>query len=49
MFLGLNQYFVALDVGNGKMQWCAFHKEPQRNTDAPRGNSLSLVINVLAN
>uniref|UniRef100_A0A2N9FT98 FAD-binding domain-containing protein n=1 Tax=Fagus sylvatica TaxID=28930 RepID=A0A2N9FT98_FAGSY len=42
VFPGLNQYFVALDVGNGKMQWYAFHKEPQRNTDPPRGNSCLL-------
>jgi zeaxanthin epoxidase len=50
VFLGLNQYFVASDVGNGKMQWYAFHKEPQSNTDPPTGNSLSLSHdNVLAN
>ncbi|OVA20868.1 Monooxygenase [Macleaya cordata] len=37
VFLGLNQYFVALDVGGGKMQWCAFHKEPPGNYDPPEG------------
>uniref|UniRef100_A0A7N2M104 FAD-binding domain-containing protein n=1 Tax=Quercus lobata TaxID=97700 RepID=A0A7N2M104_QUELO len=36
VFLGLNQYFVALYVGNEKMQWYAFHKgRPQRNTTDP--------------
>ncbi|KAF8403897.1 hypothetical protein HHK36_012003 [Tetracentron sinense] len=39
VFLGLNQYFVASDVGGGKMQWYAFHKEPPGNTDPPRGKS----------
>ncbi|KAA8515722.1 hypothetical protein F0562_018667 [Nyssa sinensis] len=34
-FLGLNQYFVASDVGKGKMQWYAFHKSPM-NADPPR-------------
>nr|GEU47031.1 zeaxanthin epoxidase, chloroplastic-like isoform X2 [Tanacetum cinerariifolium] len=33
VFLGVNQYFVACDVGNGKMQWYAFHKEPPRLSD----------------
>ncbi|BFG20088.1 hypothetical protein CerSpe_063620 [Prunus speciosa] len=28
VFLGLNQYFAALDIGNGNMQWFAFHKQP---------------------
>ena len=27
VFLGNGQYFVSSDVGNGKMQWYAFHKE----------------------
>ncbi|XP_075636939.1 zeaxanthin epoxidase, chloroplastic-like [Castanea sativa] len=43
VFLGLNQYFVALYVGNGKMQWYAFHKEPQRNTDPPIGKKKRLL------
>ncbi|KAM0072090.1 putative zeaxanthin epoxidase [Helianthus debilis subsp. tardiflorus] len=33
VFLGQNQYFVASDVGNGKMQWYAFHKEAPRSID----------------
>ncbi|GAB4819653.1 hypothetical protein N2152v2_006699 [Parachlorella kessleri] len=28
VFLGNGQYFVSSDVGGGKMQWYAFHKEP---------------------
>ncbi|WVZ02759.1 hypothetical protein V8G54_023565 [Vigna mungo] len=31
VFLGMNQYFVATDVGHGKMQWYAFHAEPPSN------------------
>ena len=38
MFLGLNQYFVASDVGNGKMQWYAFHGEPPSSADSLGGN-----------
>lgn len=37
MFLGFSQYFVASDVGAGKMQWYAFHREPPGNTDPPSG------------
>ncbi|KAF7835963.1 zeaxanthin epoxidase, chloroplastic-like isoform X2 [Senna tora] len=33
VFLGLNQYFVASDVGHGKMQWYAFHGEPPSSTN----------------
>ncbi|KAK9283022.1 hypothetical protein L1049_011249 [Liquidambar formosana] len=43
VFLGLNQYFVASDVGNGKMQWYAFHKEPPMKTDPPRGKRKRLL------
>lgn len=43
VFLGLNQYFVASDVGNGKIQWYAFHKEPPNNTDPPRGKKKRLL------
>ncbi|KAK1266443.1 hypothetical protein QJS04_geneDACA016297 [Acorus gramineus] len=43
VFLGLNQYFVASDVGNGKMQWYAFHKEPPGNTDPPNGKKRRLL------
>ncbi|KXZ43514.1 hypothetical protein GPECTOR_88g457 [Gonium pectorale] len=34
VFLGNGQYFVSSDVGNGKMQWYGFHKEPAGGTDA---------------
>ncbi|CAK9177405.1 unnamed protein product [Ilex paraguariensis] len=44
VFLGLNQYLVAVDVGKGKMQWYAFHKEHSINSDPPSGNSLSIQI-----
>lgn len=37
MFLGHKQYFVASDVGAGKMQWYAFHKEPPGGVDGPQG------------
>ncbi|EFJ45294.1 hypothetical protein VOLCADRAFT_75879 [Volvox carteri f. nagariensis] len=33
VFLGNGQYFVSSDVGNGKMQWYGFHKEPAGGTD----------------
>lgn len=35
VFLGNGKYFVSSDVGGGKMQWYAFHKEPADGTDAP--------------
>nr|ADI56522.1 zeaxanthin epoxidase [Citrullus lanatus] len=35
VFLGHKQYFVSSDVGAGKMQWYAFHKEPPGGTDPP--------------
>jgi len=35
VFLGNGQYFVSSDVGEGKMQWYAFHKEPPGGQDAP--------------
>ncbi|GIL53123.1 hypothetical protein Vafri_8804 [Volvox africanus] len=34
VFLGNGQYFVSSDVGNGKMQWYGFHKEPAGGTDS---------------
>ena len=37
MFLGHKQYFVSSDVGGGKMQWYAFHKEPAGGTDPENG------------
>jgi zeaxanthin epoxidase len=33
VFLGNCQYFVSSDVGGGKMQWYAFHKEPAGGRD----------------
>ncbi|XP_022149509.1 zeaxanthin epoxidase, chloroplastic [Momordica charantia] len=43
VFLGHKQYFVSSDVGAGKMQWYAFHKEPPGGTDAPRGRKERLL------
>ncbi|KAG5032228.1 hypothetical protein JHK85_016210 [Glycine max] len=39
VFLGLNQYFVASDVGHGKMQWYAFHGEPPSSDPFPKGDA----------
>ncbi len=33
MFLGNGRYFVSSDVGGGKMQWYAFHKEAAGGKD----------------
>lgn len=35
VFLGNQQYFVSSDVGGGKMQWYAFHREPAGGSDEP--------------
>ncbi|KAL4581172.1 hypothetical protein LXL04_017381 [Taraxacum kok-saghyz] len=35
VFLGSNKYFVACHVGNAKMQWYAFNKEPPRKNGTP--------------
>ncbi|GJS41579.1 zeaxanthin epoxidase, chloroplastic-like protein, partial [Tanacetum coccineum] len=43
VFLGRNQYFVASDVGDGKMQWYAFHKEAERIIDTPEGKKVRLM------
>ncbi|XP_058070850.1 zeaxanthin epoxidase, chloroplastic-like isoform X2 [Magnolia sinica] len=43
VFLGFNQYFVASDVGDGKMQWYAFNKEPPGNIDPPSGKKRRLL------
>lgn len=43
VFLGHKQYFVSSDVGAGKMQWYAFHKEPAGGTDAPNGKKERLL------
>ncbi|KAL6981616.1 zeaxanthin epoxidase [Sarracenia purpurea var. burkii] len=43
VFLGSNQFFVASDVGSGKMQWYAFHKESPMNDDPPGGKNKRLL------
>ncbi|KAF3438959.1 hypothetical protein FNV43_RR17234 [Rhamnella rubrinervis] len=43
VFLGHKQYFVSSDVGAGKMQWYAFHKEPSGGVDSPRGKKERLL------
>ncbi|XP_027338651.1 zeaxanthin epoxidase, chloroplastic-like [Abrus precatorius] len=43
VFLGLNQYFVASDVGHGKMQWYAFHGEPPSSASFPEGKKKRLL------
>lgn len=43
VFLGLNQYFVASDVGYGKMQWYAFHGEPPSCRTFPEGKKKRLM------
>ncbi|GAY35593.1 hypothetical protein CUMW_278580 [Citrus unshiu] len=37
VFLGHKKYFVSSDVGDGKMQWYAFHMEPSGGVDGPQG------------
>ncbi|CAN6478622.1 unnamed protein product [Victoria cruziana] len=43
VFLGHKQYFVSSDVGDGKMQWYAFHKEPPGGTDISDGKRKRLL------
>ncbi|KAL3525690.1 hypothetical protein ACH5RR_014062 [Cinchona calisaya] len=43
VFLGHKQYFVSSDVGGGKMQWYAFHKEPPGGVDSPNGKKERLL------
>ncbi|MQM17579.1 hypothetical protein Taro_050549 [Colocasia esculenta] len=43
VFLGHKQYFVSSDVGAGKMQWYAFHKEEPGGVDAPNGQKERLL------
>uniref|UniRef100_A0A7N0TNG8 Zeaxanthin epoxidase, chloroplastic n=1 Tax=Kalanchoe fedtschenkoi TaxID=63787 RepID=A0A7N0TNG8_KALFE len=43
VFLGHKQYFVSSDVGAGKMQWYAFHKEPAGGEDIPNGKKERLL------
>ncbi|CAL0328723.1 unnamed protein product [Lupinus luteus] len=39
VFLGLNQYFVASDIGNGKMQWYAFQGEAPSSAPTLEGKN----------
>ncbi|KAM5552971.1 hypothetical protein ABKV19_025288 [Rosa sericea] len=43
VFLGHKQCFVSSDVGAGKMQRYAFHKEPAGGADAPNGKKERLL------
>ncbi|GAU50920.1 hypothetical protein TSUD_191360, partial [Trifolium subterraneum] len=43
VFLGHKQYFVSSDVGAGKMQWYAFHKEAPGGADVPNGKKERLL------
>ncbi|OIW19302.1 hypothetical protein TanjilG_24341 [Lupinus angustifolius] len=43
VFLGHKQYFVSSDVGSGKMQWYAFHKEAPGGVDIPNGKKERLL------
>ncbi|KAF5736150.1 zeaxanthin epoxidase chloroplastic [Tripterygium wilfordii] len=43
VFLGHKQYFVSSDVGAGKMQWYAFHKEAPGGVDDPNGKKKRLL------
>ncbi|PKA56097.1 Zeaxanthin epoxidase, chloroplastic [Apostasia shenzhenica] len=43
VFLGHKQYFVSSDVGAGKMQWYAFHKEPPGGSDVQNGKKERLL------
>ncbi|XP_020090739.1 zeaxanthin epoxidase, chloroplastic-like isoform X2 [Ananas comosus] len=43
VFVGFNQYFVACDIGCGKMQWYGFHKEPPGSADPPTGKRKRLL------
>ncbi|KAM1048124.1 hypothetical protein ACFX2I_027318 [Malus domestica] len=43
VFLGHKQYFVSSDVGAGKMQWYAFHKEAPGGVDSPNGKKERLL------
>jgi len=43
VFLGHGKYFVSSDVGDGKMQWYGFHKEPAGGEDTPGGRKARLL------
>ncbi|GER39402.1 Zeaxanthin epoxidase [Striga asiatica] len=44
IFVGHNKYFVALDIGNGRMQWYAFGKEASDSLPSPNGNKKKLLV-----
>ncbi|KAL6562787.1 hypothetical protein OROHE_005374 [Orobanche hederae] len=43
IFIGRNQYFVALDIGKGRMQWYAFAKEARDSPTPSAGNKNKLL------
>jgi zeaxanthin epoxidase len=43
VFLGTGKYFVSSDVGDGKMQWYGFNKEPAGGDDPPGGRKERLL------
>ncbi|CAA0827139.1 Zeaxanthin epoxidase- chloroplastic [Striga hermonthica] len=43
IFVGHNKYFVALDIGNGRMQWYAFGKEARDSLAPSNGNKKKLL------
>ncbi|KHN21684.1 Zeaxanthin epoxidase, chloroplastic [Glycine soja] len=49
VFLGLNQYFVASDVGHGKMQWYAFHGEPPSSDPFPEVGKKKRLLDLFGN
>lgn len=44
IFIGKNQYFVALDIGKGRMQWYAFVREPRNRPVSSKGVYLSAIM-----
>ncbi|KAL6493893.1 hypothetical protein OROGR_031802 [Orobanche gracilis] len=46
IFIGRNQYFVALDIGKGRMQWYAFAKEARDSPIPSAGNKNKLLDNL---
>ncbi|KAF8060065.1 Zeaxanthin epoxidase [Scenedesmus sp. PABB004] len=46
VFLGNGQYFVSSDVGGGKQQWYAFHKEPPGGTDPPGASRKARLLEI---
>lgn len=48
VYLGNGQYFVSSDVGNGKMQWYAFHKEKAGGSD-PVGAQKERLMQIFGN